>query len=54
MITERSYLSTSSVNGKVYAIGGSNSDEGFLSVVEEYDTGFTGQSVDVKGKLATN
>jgi RNA polymerase sigma factor (sigma-70 family) len=56
MPTARCVLSTSAVNGKIYAIGGL--DITFinqLSTVEEYDTGFTGEnvSVEAKGKLPT-
>ncbi len=52
MPTARARLSTSAVNGKIYAIGGWKG--GFaLSTVEEYDTGFAGQGVEAKGKLAT-
>lgn len=42
--------STSVVNDKIYVVGG-----GFgRSTVEEYDTGFTGKSIDPKGKLTTS
>jgi len=52
MPTAREFLSTSAVNGKIYAIGGSA--KGLpLSAVEEYDPGFAGQGVEAKGKLAT-
>ena len=50
MTTEQYGLSSNSVNGKIYAIGGYNS--GYLSTVEEYDTGFTGESVKSQCKLA--
>lgn len=50
--TGRCYLATSAVNGKIYAIGGGDAG-GILSTVEEYDTGFTGESVEAKGKLPT-
>ena len=56
MPTARSCLSTSVVNGKIYAIGGTAGfDQGVggdvpLSTVEEYDTGF---AIEAKGKLAT-
>ena len=51
MPTARNYLSTGAVNGKIYAIGGT--DGGYLSTVEEYDTGFAGQGIDSEGKLPT-
>jgi len=42
MLTARGVLSTSVVNGKIYAIGGGESRENlFLTVVEEYDPGAT-------------
>ena len=54
MPTSRGNLSTSSVNGKVYAIGGS---QGLLrralTTVEAYDTGEPPQSVQSQRKLAT-
>lgn len=54
MTTARVGLSTSVVNGKIYAIGGLNIVGGnALSTVEEYDTGFAGEGVEAKGKLAT-
>jgi RNA polymerase sigma factor (sigma-70 family) len=38
MPTPRMFLSTSAVNGRIYAIGGYNNDAGgILSIVEEYD-----------------
>ena len=37
MPTARIYLSTSVVNGKIYAIGGGSSSEVGVSIVEEYD-----------------
>jgi RNA polymerase sigma factor (sigma-70 family) len=37
MLTPRSALSTSVVNGKIYAIGGINDNEKQVSTVEEYD-----------------
>lgn len=51
-------LSTSVVNGKIYAIGGAIDKQQHaitevLSIVEEYNTGFGGQSVEASGKLAT-
>jgi len=52
MPTERTGLSTSAVNGKIYAIGGSGGHR-ILSTVEEYDTGFAGEGVEAKDKLAT-
>ena len=53
MPTARSGFSTSVVNGKVYAIGGTWGARITFSIVEAYDTGFTGQAVKAKGKLAT-
>lgn len=53
MPTPRISLSTSVVNGKIYAIGGWNGDQFILSTVEEYDTGFTGKDIQAKGKLTT-
>jgi hypothetical protein len=59
MPTVRSYLSTSQVNGKIYAIGGGLNTSGVLAkgIVEEYDP-FRApmrlpQGVDAKGKLTT-
>lgn len=49
MPTARYGFSTSTVDGKIYAIGGKL----YLPTVEEYDTGFTGKSVEPKGKLTT-
>jgi len=55
MPTARAYLSTSVVNGKIYAIGGyiivGADVDVALSTVEEYDTGFAGESVEAKWKL---
>ena len=53
MPTARRGLSTSAVNGKIYAIGGWNDQAGILSIVEEYDTGFAGEGIEAKGKLPT-
>lgn len=59
MPTARCLLAASAVNGKIYAIGGFTSvGKGakgwmFHSIVEEYDTGFAGQSIEAKGKLTT-
>jgi RNA polymerase sigma factor (sigma-70 family) len=54
MLTARGYLSTCAVNGKIYAIGGSNGFPGqpgaAISTVEEY-TPEDGQSVSSSGKL---
>jgi hypothetical protein len=51
MLTRRTFLSTSAVNGKIYAIGGSpGSPWDGISRMEEYDTGF---SVNPVGKLPT-
>ena len=48
MPTARRWLSTSVVNGKIYAIGGC-AGQTILSTVEVYDTGF---AVEAKGKLS--
>ena len=54
MPTGRNSLSTSVVNGRIYAIGGWDGMIPFSpSPVEEYDTGFAGQGVKVAGKLST-
>jgi RNA polymerase sigma factor (sigma-70 family) len=53
MPTARRYSSTSAINGKIYAIGGEDWKVGALSTVEEYDTGFSGESINFKGKLPT-
>jgi N-acetylneuraminic acid mutarotase len=54
MPTGRKYLSTSVVNGKIYAIGGVGAGGVILSTVEEFDTGFReSQSVTPAGKLPT-
>ena len=56
MSTARKALSTSTVNGKIYAIGGT-SVAGWstpLSMVEEYDTGFTVASPDFNGDGAVD
>jgi len=52
MLTARFSLSSSAVNGKIYAIGGYDF-KNCLSVVEEYDTETSGQSINFKGKLPT-
>jgi N-acetylneuraminic acid mutarotase len=54
MPTPRGTLGISNINGKIYAIGGS-SGWGFLSTVEEYDTGYvaSNQAIYVKGSLIT-
>ena len=48
----RWFFSTSAVNGKIFLIGGITGFD-VLSTVEEYDTGFTGRSIEAKGKLPT-
>lgn len=53
MPTARGFLSASAVNGKIYAIGGWMLPNVYLSTVEEYDTGFAGESIEATGKLAT-
>jgi len=46
----RGFFSTSAVDGKIYAIGGSlGSPWNGISTVEEYDTGLTGSSPDFNG-----
>ncbi|MCZ6678948.1 MAG: kelch repeat-containing protein [Candidatus Poribacteria bacterium] len=54
MPTQRWGFATSVVNGKIYAIGGS---QGLLRLalktVEAYDPGFASQGVEATGKLAT-
>ena len=45
----RSVFGADAVNGRIYAIGGYNGT--WLSRVDEYDTGFAGESVNLKGKL---
>jgi N-acetylneuraminic acid mutarotase len=53
MPTARVTLSTSVVDGKIYAIGGATSASVHTPAVEEYDTGLVSEaSVDAKGKLA--
>jgi RNA polymerase sigma factor (sigma-70 family) len=52
MAIAREGISTSTVNGKIYVIGGWDG-KAFLSTVEEYDTGFSGKSVEATGKLPT-
>ena len=59
--TERCFLATSAVNGKIYAIGGTPDGQGVaegggipLSVVEEYDTGFMSEAVATKVRLPKN
>ena len=59
MPTEKRGLSTSAVNGRIYAIGGSTAADVLLSTVEEYDTGFAGEEekvvgVEAKGKHVTS
>jgi RNA polymerase sigma factor (sigma-70 family) len=53
MTTARYNLATSAVSGKIYAIGGSDMNDNVFSTVEEYDTGFAGEGVNLKGKLPT-
>jgi N-acetylneuraminic acid mutarotase len=55
MPTARMSLSTCAVNGKIYAIGGDIGQKENIatSVVEEYDPGTSGQSINFKGKLPT-
>jgi len=48
----RNVFGADSVNGKIYAIGGFDGGT-WLSRVEEYDTGFTGESINPEGKLPT-
>jgi hypothetical protein len=49
MPTARVYLSTSAVNGKIYAIGGGTAHGVYFSTVEEYDTGLGVPSPDFNG-----
>lgn len=51
MPTAKELMSSGAMNGKIYIIGGIGG--GIRSTVEEYDTGFTGESVNFKGKLPT-
>jgi len=59
MLTARTTLSTSVMNGKIYAIGGDlkRDARGWpwtpTSVVEVYDTGFVPTSVNPAGKFPT-
>ena len=51
MPAPRGWISTSTVTGRIYAIGGSEEwPPGELSTVEEFDTGF---AVEASGKLPT-
>jgi len=52
MPTARFIVSSASVNGKIYAIGGAQNFTSALSTVEEYDTGLTSQSIKPYNKLA--
>jgi hypothetical protein len=47
MPTRRAYVSASAVNGKIYVIGGWTRPHGWLSTVEEYDTGFVPAGVEI-------
>jgi RNA polymerase sigma factor (sigma-70 family) len=51
MPTSRYSSVSGAVAGKIYIIGGENNSK--LSTVEEYDTGFSGESINFKGKLPT-
>lgn len=53
MPTAREFLSTSAVEGKIYAIGGWTLPNTWLSTVEEYTPGFAGERVEAEGKLPT-
>ncbi len=60
MPTKRDWFASSAVNGKIYVMGGYVSGRvngrNFskeISAIEEYDTGFAGQSINFKGKLPT-
>jgi len=56
MPRERVQFATSEVNGKIYVIGGCLIEGGHaasVSLVEEYDPGATGESINFKGKLPT-
>jgi RNA polymerase sigma factor (sigma-70 family) len=54
MPTPREACISGAVNGKIYVIGGYDQNAWtFFSAVEEYDTGFAGESVQPKGKLPT-
>ena len=52
MTTPRLWLSSTAVNGKIYAMGGGAFGPA-LDFIEEYDTGFVpqGKAVEAKGKL---
>jgi len=57
MPTPRSKIACSAVNDRLYIIGGCTSEASLaISVVEEYDPGFSDKitSVDAKGKLVTS
>ncbi|MEK7400479.1 MAG: kelch repeat-containing protein, partial [Candidatus Poribacteria bacterium] len=53
MPTARFGFATSSLNGKIYAIGGMENYQMAFSTVEEYDTGFISQSVNSQNKLSS-
>jgi len=54
MPTARFIVSSASVKGKIYAIGGAQNFAVALSTVEEYDTGLAFQSVEPSNKLTTS
>lgn len=57
MTRERVQFAASEANGRIYVIGGCVIEGGkaspAVSIVEEYNTGFAGESIEAKGKLPT-
>jgi RNA polymerase sigma factor (sigma-70 family) len=52
MPTARYWMSSGEVNGKIYVIGGCTMN-GTSPIMEDYDPGTSGQSINFKGKLPT-